>query len=242
MLRAIIFDFNGVIADDESPHLSTFQQALREHGIALSREEYYDRYLGMDERTCAEALLRAATREREPGTLRAILERKAGLFREYTTRHKPRLFPGVVEYVKEAGKRYRLAIASGGRREQIDYALRGTPIERDFGVIVSAEDVAIGKPDPGIYLLTLKRLNERPFRSDHPHSITNSPNHPTTTCLPGECLVIEDSKAGIHAAKAAGMKVLALATTYPADQLTEADLVVQKLEGISVKTLEWLFH
>jgi HAD superfamily hydrolase (TIGR01509 family) len=223
-IRAIIFDFNGVIADDETPHLLTFQQALSEHGLSLTKNDYYGSYLGMDERNCATALLTAVTGSCDAAKLRSIMERKAVLFRDYTATHKPELFPGVVEFVKSAAKTCRLAIASGGRREQILYALRDTPIERDFPVIVSAEDTTTGKPDPEIYKLTLKRINGL------------APQPPLIRA--DQCLVIEDSRAGIRAALTAGMKVVALATTYPADQLTEAHLVLRSLEGIALEELD----
>jgi len=226
-LRAIIFDFNGVIADDEIPHFLAFQQALAEDGLALTHEEYYGAYLGMDERNCAAALLESLTGENDPARIRRIMERKAALFRNYTATHKPLLFTGVVEFVKRAGTRYRLAIASGGRREQIEFALRDTPIEKDFAVLVSAEDTAIGKPDPAIYRLALTRLNTVEPR---PRPLIN----------PGECLVVEDSLAGIRAALAAGMKVVGLATTYPADQLSDAHAVFTTLAGVSLDRLERL--
>lgn len=224
MIRAIIFDFNGVIADDETPRVRCFQQTLAEHGLSLTTNDYYGTYLGMDERTCAETLLAARDGICDRDLLRAMMDRKAALFREYQTLHKPALFPGVVEFVKRAAAQYRLAIATGGRREQIDHALRGTTIERDFAVVVSAEDVATGKPDPAIYRGTLKRLT------------AVDPRPPLLTAA--QCVVVEDSRAGIRAAKAAGMRVLALATTYPHDQLTEADLVLPSLEGVRPESIE----
>lgn len=223
-IRAVIFDFNGVIADDETPHLVCFQRALEEQGLSLTKEDYYGAYLGMDERLCAESLLILREGRCDAQRHERIIARKAELFRDYTSRHRPPVFPGVAEFVKTARTRYRLAIASGGRREQIEYALEGTPIENDFAVIVSADDCAAGKPDPAIYLLTLKLLNGR------------EPRPPLIR--PEECLVIEDSRAGIKAARAAGMNVVALATTYPAEQLIEAHLVLPSLEGIIPATLE----
>ena len=212
MIRAILFDFNGVIADDETAHVECFCRALREFGVTLSKEEYYGTYLGMDERTCTALLLTA----RDAELVQRIQDRKAELFRLHPAAQKPELFPGVIEFVQAARPLYRLAIASGGRREQIDRALRGTAIEEAVELIVSAEDCPVGKPDPAIYLLTLQRLNDsvRPaLRAD-------------------ECLVIEDSKAGIRAARAAGMTVLALATTYPAGELREADRVLPSLVAV----------
>ena len=220
MIRAIIFDFNGVIADDETPHVICFQQALAEENLVLTKEEYYGLYLGMDERTCTRMLLINRDGVCDERKLLRIAERKADLFRIYTARHKPQLFPGVVDFVKAANTRYRLAIASGGRRAQIDAALAGTPIERDFEVIVAAEDCPIGKPDQAIYSLTCERLNaERPIFSE--------------PIKPAQCLIIEDSLAGIQAAKAAGMKVMALATTYPLDKLGEADLTFENFQGVT---------
>ena len=226
MIRAIIFDFNGVIADDETPHLYCFLQALAEHGLSLTKDDYYGTYLGMDERTCATALLTTRDGTCDRDLLQTVMDRKATLFREYTVIYKPALFPGVVEFVKRAGTQCRLAIATGGRREQIDHALRDTAIERDFTVVVSADDVATGKPDPAVYHATLKRLNAA------------DPRPPLLTAA--QCVVVEDSRAGIRSAKAAGMRVLALATTYPHEQLTEADLVLPNLECVRPESIESL--
>lgn len=228
-LRAIIFDFNGVIADDETPHLLMFQQALREEGLSLTKEEYYETYLGMDERNCLAALIQSARGKRDPACEQRVQDRKVALFRAYTATHKPELFPGVADFVLQAGDRYRLAVASGGKREQIADALRNTPIERVFPVIVSAEDTTIGKPDPAIYRLTLARLNDTDPKPQPP-------------LQPADCLVIEDSLAGIQSAKAAGMKVVGVATTYPAAVLKEADVVFPSLGAISFAQLEQLFR
>lgn len=216
MLSAILFDFNGVIADDEAAHVACFCQALREFGFALSKDEYYGRFLGMDERTCTALLLAARDGKADAGFVERIQNRKADLFRQLSAAQKPVLFPGVIEFVQAARPLCRLAIVSGGRREQINRAISGTVIESAIECIVSAENCPAGKPDPAIYLLTLNRLNG----SGRPD------------LKAAECLVIEDSKAGIRAARAAGMPVLALATTYPAEELGEADRVMPSLAGV----------
>jgi HAD superfamily hydrolase (TIGR01509 family) len=215
----MLFDFNGVIADDETPHLVCFQQALAESGLTLSKEDYYGAYLGMDERTCARMLLERRDGQCDEAELSRIGERKAALFSAEAARRKPPLFPGVAEFVEAARARFRLAIVSGGRKAQIEQALAGTAIEFHFEVIVAAEDCRIGKPDPAIYLMTCNRLNDvRPAAE---------------RITPSECLVLEDSVAGIRSAKAAGMRVLGLATTYPLEKLHEADCVVQNFEGLT---------
>ena len=227
MLRAIIFDFNGVIADDEPLHFLTFQQALREHGLTLTKDDYYGTYLGMDERRCADALVRSAFGAGDSVRVQAILERKAALFKDRTTGHQPPLFPGIAEFVTQAATRFRLAIATGGRREQVEFALRGTRIEHSFHVIVSAEDTPMGKPDPAIYHRALKLLNR------------TEPRPPLIQAA--ECVVIEDSRAGIQAAAAAGMRVIALSTTYPPEELKEAHVVLRDLQGTTPDHLERLF-
>jgi HAD superfamily hydrolase (TIGR01509 family) len=227
-LRAIIFDFNGVIADDETPHLLMFQQALREEGLSLTKEDYYGIYLGMDERNCLAALIQKARGRRDPACERRVHDRKVALFRDYTAAHPPELFPGVVDFVKQVKSRYRLAIASGGTREQIACALTGTPVEKDFAVIVAAEDATTGKPDPAIYRLTLQRLNE-------------TAPLPRPPLRAAECLVIEDSLAGIRSAKAAGMRVVGVATTYPAAALGEADAVFPSVGAVGLAQIEQLF-
>ncbi len=218
-LRAIIFDFNGVVADDEMPHLQCFQQALAEHDLLLSREDYYGTYLGMDERTCTTDLLRKRDGCCDPLLHSKIIERKATLFRDYTTVHPAPLFPWAIEFVQQAAEHHRLAIASGGRRDQILSALSGSAIEKAFELVVSADECSVGKPDPAIYELTLRHLNAR---------------HPKPPLLRAdECLVIEDSRAGVVAGLTAGMRVLAVATTYPASQLGDAHLILPSLKGIT---------
>lgn len=228
-LRAIIFDFNGVIADDETPHLLMFQQALREEGLSLAKDEYYGAYLGMDERNCLAALIEKARGRRDPACEQRVHDRKVALFRAYTASHKAELFPGVVDFVLRARDRYRLAVASGGKREQIADALRDTPLEHAFPLIVAAEDTTVGKPDPEIYLLTLAKLNELAPKPDPPLKAS-------------DCLVVEDSLAGIRSAKAAGMKVVGVATTYPAAALKEADAVYPGLKAVTVTEIEKLFR
>ena len=217
-LRAIIFDFNGVIADDETPHLHCFQQALAEQGIELSGKDYYGTYLGMDERTCTATLLENRDGSCDPAIHARIIERKAALFRRHTALHQPVLFPWVIDFVQRAAGKYRLAVASGGRRDQIRAALAGSSIEGAFELIVSADECAAGKPNPAMYEFTLRQLNARMPR---PPLLQSS-----------ECLVIEDSRAGIQAGLTAGMRVLAVSTTYPASQLTDAHLVLPTLDGV----------
>lgn len=226
MLRALIFDFDGVVADNEPIHLSAFQDVLREQDIILPAEEYYNHYVGYDDKGCFEAVLEAHGRPRSHDIITELVGRKARIF---MVRLKERLFifPGVQQLVREAATRYHLAIASGALRHEIEFVLEQAGIRKAFEHITSAEDVARGKPDPEVYLHALSALSRQRRR--------NGPSEPTLK--PEQCLVIEDTLAGIRAARAAGMKVLAVANTHTLQDLHEADAVVKSLEEVNLEEL-----
>lgn len=220
-MRAIIFDFDGVIADSEPIHFSVFQRVLGEQGLFLSREEYYAEYLGYDDKGCFAAFLSSHGRPVSPTLIDQLVERKAAAYFDYI-KQRPIIFPGVRERVREAVGRRRLAVCSGALRHEIEFILEQAGIRKEFEHITSAEDVTHGKPHPEGFLHALSSLN----RSD------------VGRITPNECLVIEDSLPGIKGAHAAGMKVLAVANTHLADELKEADAVTASLEHITFEQLE----
>lgn len=219
-LRALIFDFDGVIADTEPLHFSGLQKTLREIGINLTESDYFANYLGYDDRGCLLAALTAHGTPIDPATLRQLMERKAGAYLESVKDHLV-IFPGVAELVREAAARHPLAIASGALRHEIEYILEQAGLRKEFSHITSAEDVTRGKPDPQPFLLALEAL-----RRSH---------DPTLTA--GSCLVIEDSLPGIRGAKAAGMKVLAVANTHTLQDLHEADATAPNLEQMGLSEI-----
>jgi beta-phosphoglucomutase len=227
LLKAVIFDCDGIIADNEPLHLRMFQKVLGEEDIPLTEKEYYDVYLGMDDKGCFTAVLSAHGRPATPEKLSDLIERKARYYREAID-HELILFPGVRSLVQEASKRYRLAVASGALLHEIELILKAAGIREAFNVIVSAEDVSTGKPDPEGFNKALSQLNA-------------SPPKPASPIQPKECLVIEDSIAGVQAAQSARMRCLAVTNSYTRDQLKQADLIVESLEGISPETLERFF-
>jgi HAD superfamily hydrolase (TIGR01509 family) len=229
MLKAIIFDFNGIIADDEPLHLELFQKVLAEEGLPLSEQDYYAKnYLGMDDRGCFGAVFKANGRTATESDLQRLITRKAEYYKQ-AIRNKLILFPGATDFVKQAASRYPLAIASGALRHEILMILEHADLKQYFEVIVSAEDVQQGKPSPEGFIKALERLNAPPSRSSMPIS-------------PGECLVIEDSPFGIAAARSAGMKCLAITNSYPAERLSEAHQVMKTMEGLNIERLEALFQ
>ncbi len=226
MLKAIICDFNGVIVDDEPLHMRTFQRVLAEEGIPLSPEEYHTTYLAMDDRGAFSDLLHKHNRPLSPALLADLIRRKSVLYNTLIT-EECRLFPGAVDFVRKAASRYTLAIASGALRPEIEAILERAGIRECFEVIVSAEDVARGKPDPECFRTALARLNAEAPRG-------------SSTIRPAECVVIEDSRAGVEAAHAAEMLCLAVTNSYSASELHAADMVVSSLEGLDPARLEAL--
>ncbi|WP_447598552.1 HAD family hydrolase [Nitrospira sp. Nam80] len=221
-LQAIIFDFDGVIADTEPLHYAALRQVLlAEFGIILTMTEYYTDYLGYDDRGCFTAALTAHQR---PITSDLISElvRKKGLAYLAALKTDLKFFPGVGNLVQEAARNYPLAIASGALRHEIELILEQGGLRKAFSHITSAEDVSQGKPSPEPFLRAMEGLNAMA---------------PLPSLSPAGCLVIEDSLPGIRGARAAGMKVLAVANTHTMQDLHEADAVVSSLEQVRISAL-----
>ncbi len=229
MIRAIFFDFNGVVIDDEPIQMRAYIEALGAQGITLTEEEYYGA-LGMDDKTFVRAAFERAGRELGDDAMTAIIERKTELHRELIKDELP-LFPGVVTFIKDCSRRYELGLVSMARRVEIDHVLERAQLENAFTVIVSAEDVTACKPDPCCYRLALERLDERRGeRSEPPLS-------------PVECLVIEDSPPGIQSGSAAGMKTLGVTNTVSEETLREAgaDVVTRNLYDWNADAVHHVF-
>lgn len=226
-MRAIIFDFNGILVDDEPIHLEMFQRVLNEEGISLSEEDYYARYLGMDDRGCFKTALREHGRPIDEAALNRLIERKGAYYREFIG-NQLKVFPGVKTVVPLLAARFPLAIASGALRNEIETILAAIGLNDCFRAIVSAEDVAKGKPAPEIFFKSLQRINAQ-----------RTEGRPIE---PAECLVVEDSKEGIRGARRAGMKCLAVTNSHSEKELTEAEAVIRSLEEIQIPFLESLFR
>lgn len=226
MLRAIIFDFNGILVNDEPIHLEMFRKVLKDEGIFITEKDYYDRYLGLDDRGCFKAVYQDQGRKLDEPALEEMIRRKAAYYRQSIDK-RIAVFPGVKKLVPELSLRYPLAIASGALRSEIEAILVSVTLSKYFQVIVSAEDIIEGKPNPEIFTKALSLLNQQ--------RTTAQPIRPS------ECLVIEDSKEGILAAHRAGIKCLAVTNSHPAHELTEAEAVVASLEEVDIPFLESLF-
>ncbi|MCS6859708.1 MAG: HAD family phosphatase [Abditibacteriales bacterium] len=225
MLKTIIFDCDGVIANTEPLHLAAFQKVLGEEGIVLLNEDYYRHYLALDDRACFQTAFAHHGIPLTQGKLAQLVQRKKAYFEPVLRRHL-QLFPGVVDFIREAAAKYPLAIASGALRHEVELIVQYGGVRDCFQVIVTAEDFLNSKPHPEPFLKALRLLNEKREDKIQPH----------------ECLVIEDSFHGVQAAHRAGMRCVAVTNSYPPEQLSAAEMVVESLAGLPLKEVESLFN
>ena len=151
MPRAILFDFNGVIINDEPQHCDALIATLATYGYALDRAGYYRDYLGFDDRECFRFTFERMGRAAEPALIHEAIEQKAERY-EHAIRSSLELVPGSAEFIRRAaGEGYRMAIVSGALRREIDLVLDAADLRQHFKVIMAAEDVSHCKPDPEGY-------------------------------------------------------------------------------------------
>ncbi|PYQ19080.1 MAG: HAD family hydrolase [Acidobacteria bacterium] len=221
-MRAVIFDFDGVLVDSEKLHFRAQRDALIPEGIAIEEEEYYLYYLAYDDRGAIRIALERHGQAADRARVAAIAERKARIFAELLP--KIPFFPGARELVRSLARDYPLGVASGARRPEIEAILAASGMRDAFAAIVGAEDVRHSKPDPEPYLAAMEHLSAR-----------------ASGLRPADCLVFEDSVPGIASARAAGMKVVGVTNSYPAAKLGAAHRVVDSLEGLTPAELLSLF-
>jgi beta-phosphoglucomutase len=217
MTSGILFDFNGVIIDDESQHCDALIATLAEYGYSLDRDAYYREYLGFDDRECFRFTFERMGRPHDEAALREAVARKHAAYYKAVQRSM-RLVPGAAEFVENAAlDGFQLAIVSGALRSEIEMILELAGLRPHFAEIVAAEDVRACKPDPGGYNRAREMLELAPKR----------------------CVVVEDSMPGLQAARAAGLRCAMLATSQPEDACGEADLVWRDFVGHDAAELPW---
>jgi beta-phosphoglucomutase len=206
MIRAVVFDFDGVLADSEPLHLLAYQEVLAPIGVTLTRDEYYSAYLGYDDAGVFTALAEAHGWALTTSKLTGLIEEKGRVFDAIVERTDV-LYPGATKCIERLAA-YSLGIASGALRPEIDAVLRRARLDRHFKFIVASGDTPKSKPAPDPYI-----------RAAELHGIPAF-----------ECVAIEDSRWGIESAKAAGLRCVGITNTYPRNELVLADRVIDSLE------------
>lgn len=231
MIRVVLFDFNGVVINDEPLQMKAYQRALQERGITLTEADYYAS-LGMDDKTFMRSTYERAGQPLADELMRDVIERKATLHREVLEADELPLFPGVVTFAKSLARDRPLAIVSMARLREIEYVLQRADLTDAFSVVVSADDTSRCKPDPECFNTAFQRLDEIE-RGRGAQSLS-----------PAECLVIEDSPPGVRAARQAGMRTLGVTNTVPAAELRAAgaEIVTGNLADWTPDTVHHLYE
>ncbi len=210
----VIWDMDGVIVDTAPYHFTAWQQTFAKRGIIYTLAQFKQSFGRRNEAIIPEILGKPVS----PEEIAAVAREKEALFRRLA-KNKIKPFPGAVELIKRlALAKVKMALVSSTPPRNIDAVLNSLEIKTLFQTIISGADVAKGKPDPEGFLLAASRLEIKPE----------------------SCVVIEDSTAGISAAKNAGMKCLAVTNTRPKSALKQADLIIDSLNNIDVDTLKSL--
>jgi len=219
-LRAIVFDFDGVLANSEPLHFQGFRDVLAEEGVTLTRDDYYARYLGYDDAGAFQAIAGAGGTAWTAAQIAALVARKATRL-EVLARDASILFPGAADAVRRAAAAVPVAIASGAIRADIRRVLDREQLTGCFTAIVAAEDTPFSKPAPDPYLRALELL---------------------APALGGrlaarDCVAIEDSHWGLESARVAGLRTVGITHTYEAPALADADLVIDSLDALDLRAL-----
>ena len=230
MIKAIFFDFNGVIIDDETIQMKAYQEVLRGHHVDLKEEWYFDA-LGMDDRTFVRAMFERAKQPLTDPVLETVMNAKTEMHRGMIEDELP-LFPGVLTFLKAASREFSLGLVSMANKAEVGYVFQRANLTPLFSVVVTAEDASVCKPDPDCYLAGLRKLNEL---RQHERKLP---------LQAAECLAIEDSPPGIQAARASGMRTLGVTNTVPAQALRDAgaDVVTASLADWNPEAVRRVFQ
>jgi len=219
-LRAVVFDFDGVIANSEPRHFRALHDVLASTGVSLSERDYYARYLGYDD-VAAFRAIGADFGAFGPEQVASLVSRKAVRFAELEA-DAAVLFPGAADAIRRVAASVPIGIASGARRDEILRVLEAAGLADLFAAIVAAEDVSRSKPDPAPYLLAVRLLGT---------AVAGD------SLRPADCVAIEDSRWGLESARQAGLRTIAVTHTYTPTELGAADLVLDSLEALDVASL-----
>jgi HAD superfamily hydrolase (TIGR01509 family) len=225
MLKAIVFDFDGVVVDSEPVHYQAFMEIGRGLGVSFDYQHYLRHYIGFDDRDAIRTMLTQAGLPATDEHIAELRNQKQQVFEKLLNRGAAAI-PGAVELIDEAHAHIPIAVGSGATTLDIELMLASLGRRDRFEVIVSADHVRRSKPDPETYRMAVEQL---------------AALHPDLGLAPKDCLAIEDTAAGIESARGAGLMTLGITTTGLASSLSRAHRVEPGLEGVSLTTLRQWF-
>ena len=228
-LKAVLFDFNGVIINDEPIHQQLTEQILLEENLRPIPGEYRKVCLGRSDRVCLNQLLARRGRVVNESYLLQLMKRKAQAYQQQLEKiEKLPLYLGLEDFIFQLkAKKLKLAVVSGAMRSEIELVLNRANLAQHFSVIVAGDDITTSKPEPDGYLLAVEHLNQQ---------------YADLQLQPCHCLAIEDAPAGIQAAKQAGISVVGVANTYPFHMIQrQANWAVDYLHDLELERIQQIY-
>lgn len=202
MVKAVLFDFDGVVVQSEMLHKRTFLELLAPYGVEVSDERWYKEFAGTGSKHIFEVLVKEHGIERDPEDL---MQRRKGIYEGYVRQGMLKEMPGVRDFLRSLRERgIRTAIVSGSHRTNVQLTLETLGMRGLFDLIVSGDDLDVRKPDPEPFLLAARRLG----------------------VAPSECIAIEDSVSGMKAARSAGMRLVCV-YSHPSVDTGVCDLTIK---------------
>lgn len=217
-MDALIFDFDGVIADSEPAHERAIRETAALEGFKVSHDLYTNEIIGLDDRDTFRLIGQHHERELNASELAVLTDKKQDRFLELVDAGMVEAFPGSIELIREASAQIPIAVCSGAVRVEIERVLENLGVRDLFPLIVTADDVEAAKPDPTGYSMTAQKLGVDASR----------------------CVAIEDTDKGIAAGKAAGLTVVGVCHSLPRERLSQADSVYARIEELSLDRLREL--
>jgi beta-phosphoglucomutase len=216
-VAAVVFDFDGVLADTEQLHLAAYQEIFSTRGISLSRDEYYENYLGYNDEGVFRRLSDAHGLALTDDDVVNLIAKKTEVFDQVVEKTDV-LYPAAASCVQRLANDYPLGICSGALRHEIEMVLRRARLGGYIRFIVASGDTTQSKPAPDPYA-----------RAAQLHAFR-----------PSECVAIEDSRWGIVSAKTAGLHCVGITNTYPASELSDADAIIASLDEFTRELIDRL--
>ncbi len=214
-MRAIVFDFDGVIVDSEPAHALAIEAALARFGMPFPGRSDYGRYIGRGDRECFAEVAREQGRELTPADMERLVALKADAFVVEARSGRIKPYAGTVALLRAAAAAGHVGVCSGSIRASVEPVLEALGLIELLSVMVTADDVKRNKPHPEPYLLAATKLGLEP----------------------GACIAVEDSPTGIKSARGAGYTVHAVCHSFPRDRLSEAHRVHDSSEGMTIADL-----